>query len=151
MAYYSMLRRQRAGKFHVQVCTNVSCMLRGGNKLYEFVQKKLEIGHKETTEDGVFSLEEVECIGACTGAPAMQVNYDFYENLTIERTTQIFEALEAGRKPANLHADFRLGERTASRRSAGDQPPVRREGFAQAGGVCRATTATKAWNARSRN
>ena len=101
MAYYSMLRRQRAGKYHVQVCTNVSCMLRGGNKLYEFVQKKLEIGHKETTEDGVFSLEEVECMGACTGAPAMQVNYDFYENLTTERTTQIFEALEAGasRKP----------------------------------------------------
>ena len=98
-AYYSMLRRERAGKFHVQVCTNVSCMLRGGNKLYEFVQKKLEIGHKEITEDGVFSLEEVECLGACTGAPAMQVNYDFYENLTIERTTQIFEALEAGRTP----------------------------------------------------
>ena len=100
MAYYSMLRRKRAGKFHVQVCTNVSCMLRGGNQLYDFVQKKLEIGHKETTADGVFSLEEVECLGACTGAPAMQVNYDFYENLTIERTTQIFEALEAGRKPA---------------------------------------------------
>src|SRR5580698_9333689 len=99
MAYYSMLRRKPMGKHHVQVCTNVSCMLRGGNKLYEFVQKKLEIGHKETTEDGVFSLEEVECLGACTGAPAMQVNYDFYENLTIERTTQIFEALEAGRKP----------------------------------------------------
>src|ERR1700726_4000952 len=99
MAYYSMLHRQRAGKFHVQVCTNVSCMLRGGNKLYEFVQKKLEIGHKETTADGVFSLEEVECIGACTGAPAMQVNYDFYENLSIERTAQIFEVLETGRKP----------------------------------------------------
>src|ERR1700730_18055530 len=99
MAYYSMLPRERAGKFHVQVCTNVSCMLRGGNKLYEFVQKKLEIGHKETTSDGIFSLEEVECIGACTGAPAMQVNYDFYENLTIERTTQIFEALETGRTP----------------------------------------------------
>src|SRR6266849_6073884 len=98
MAYYSMLRRERAGKFHVQVCTNVSCMLRGGNKLYEFVQKKLEIGHKETTADGIFSLEEVECLGACTGAPAMQVNYDFYENLTAERTFQIFEALEAGRK-----------------------------------------------------
>src|ERR1035441_1379488 len=100
MAYYSMLRRQRAGKYHVQVCTNVSCMLRGGNNLLEFVQKKLEIGHKETTEDGAFSLEEVECLGACTGAPAMQVNYDFYENLTIERATQIFEALEAGGTPA---------------------------------------------------
>ena len=77
MAYYSMIRRKPAGKYHVQVCTNVSCMLRGGNQLYEFVQKKLEIGHKETTADGMFSLEEVECIGACTGAPAMQVNYDF--------------------------------------------------------------------------
>src|SRR6266852_5367436 len=99
MAYYSMLRRQRAGKYHVQVCTNVSCMLRGGNKLYEFVRKKLEVGHKHTTADGVFSLEEVECLGACTGAPAMQVNYDFYENLTTERTTQIFESLEMGRKP----------------------------------------------------
>ncbi len=137
MAYYSMLRRQRAGKFHVQVCTNVSCMLRGGNKLYDFVQKKLEIGHKETTEDGVFSLEEVECIGACTGAPAMQVNYDFYENLTIERTTQIFEALEIGRTAGNLDADFGLRETAASRRSPRHQPPVWRQGFAQAGRVCR--------------
>src|ERR1700739_4469555 len=100
MAYYSMLRRHLAGKHHVQVCTNVSCKLRGSDKLYEFVKKKLEIGHKETTADGVFSLEEVECLGACTGAPAMQVNYDFYENLTTERATQIFEALESGRKPA---------------------------------------------------
>src|ERR1700720_2224707 len=99
MAYYSMLHRKPAGKFHVQVCTNVSCMLRGGNKLYEFVQKKLEIGHKETTADGVFSLEEVECIGACTGAPAMQVNYDFYENLTILKFDRIIEDLDAGRHP----------------------------------------------------
>src|SRR3984893_11641379 len=100
MAYYSMLHRQRAGKFHVQVCTNVSCMLRGGNKLYEFVQKKLEIGHKETTADGVFSLEEVECIGACTGAPAMQVNYDFYENLTPMKFDRIIEELDNGDHPA---------------------------------------------------
>ena len=81
LAYYSMIRRKPAGKYHVQVCTNVSCMLRGGNEVYDFVQKKLEIGNKEVTADGMFSLEEVECIGACTGAPAMQVNYDFYENL----------------------------------------------------------------------
>src|SRR5665811_837616 len=96
MAYYSMLRRQRPGKYHVQVCTNVSCMLRGGNSLYEFVQKKLEIGHKQTTEDGVFSLEEVECLGACTGAPAMQVNYDFYENLTPVKFDKIIESLDLG-------------------------------------------------------
>src|ERR1700681_3457662 len=96
---YSMLHRKPMGKHHVQICTNVACMLRGGAELLEAAKKRLEIGHKETTADGVFSLEEVECIGACTGAPALQVNYDFFENLTVERTTQIFEALEAGRKP----------------------------------------------------
>ncbi|MFZ0819799.1 MAG: NADH-quinone oxidoreductase subunit NuoF [Candidatus Acidiferrales bacterium] len=100
LAYYSMLRRKPAGKYHVQVCTNVACMLRGGNKILEHVQRKLEIGHKEVTKDGVFSLEEVECIGACTGAPAMQVNYDFYENLSPETVDQIIDGLDAGRKPA---------------------------------------------------
>jgi NADH-quinone oxidoreductase subunit F len=100
LAYYSMLRRKPAGKYHVQVCTNVSCMLRGGNKILEHVERKLEIGHKQVTKDGVFSLEEVECIGACTGAPAMQVNYDFYENLTVESLDQVIDGLDRGRKPA---------------------------------------------------
>jgi len=100
LAYYSMLRRKPAGKHHVQVCTNVACMLRGGNRILEHVERKLEIGHKKTTKDGMFSLEEVECIGACTGAPAMQVNYDFYENLTPETVDQIIDALDHGRKPA---------------------------------------------------
>src|SRR5215469_4777869 len=97
--YYSMLRSKKAGKYHIQVCTNISCMLRGGNELYQHVQKRLGLKNKEVSPSGTFSLEEVECLGACTGAPAMQVNYDFYENLTIERATQIFESLEAGRKP----------------------------------------------------
>ncbi len=100
LAYYSMIRRKPAGKYHVQVCTNVSCMLRGGNELYDFVQKKLEIGNKQTTADGMFSLEEVECIGACTGAPAMQVNYDFYENLTERSTDDLLDALDKGARPA---------------------------------------------------
>src|SRR5580658_5976582 len=99
LAYYSMLHRKPMGKYHVQVCTNVACMLRGGNEMLERAKQRLEIGNKEVTQDGVFSLEEVECIGACTGAPAMQVNYDFYENLTTERCTQLFEALEVGRRP----------------------------------------------------
>src|ERR1700733_3871044 len=102
MEYYSMLRRKPAGKYHVQVCTNVSCMLRGGNKILELVERKLEIGHKEVTKDGIFSLEEVECIGACTGAPAMQVNYDFYENLTPETLDQIIDGLDHGQKPAPM-------------------------------------------------
>ena len=100
LAYYSMLRRKPMGKHHVQVCTNVACMLRGGYDILEQAKKRLEIGHKETTEDGMFSLEEVECIGACTGAPAMQVNYDFYENLTILKFDRILEDLDKGRKPA---------------------------------------------------
>ena len=99
LAYYSMIRRKPAGKYHVQVCTNVSCMLRGGNQIYDFVQKKLEIGNKQVTADGMFSLEEVECIGACTGAPAVQVNYDYYENLTEERTYQLLDGLDKGARP----------------------------------------------------
>src|SRR5690349_5679435 len=99
LAYYSMLHRKPMGKHHVQICTNVACMLKGGYEILERAKKRLEIGHKETTQDGVFSLEEVECIGACTGAPAMQVNYDFYENLTPLKFDRIIEDLDAGRRP----------------------------------------------------
>ena len=91
LEYYSMLHRKPMGKHHVQICTNVACMLRGGNELLEQAKKRLEIGHKQTTTDGVFSLEEVECIGACTGAPAMQVNYDFHHKVTFEKLDQILE------------------------------------------------------------
>ena len=100
LEYYSMLHRKPMGKHHVQVCTNVACMLRGGYDILEQAKKRLEIGHKEVTKDGVFSLEEVECIGACTGAPAIQVNYDFYENLTPLSFDKIIEDLDAGKKPA---------------------------------------------------
>jgi NADH-quinone oxidoreductase subunit F len=98
LQYYSMLHRKPMGKHHVQICTNVACMLRGGTELLEAAKKRLEIGHKETTADGVFSLEEVECIGACTGAPALQVNYDFFENVTPMKFDRLIEDLDAGRK-----------------------------------------------------
>jgi NADH-quinone oxidoreductase subunit F len=99
LAYYSMLHRKPWGKNHVQICTNVACMLKGGTELLERAKKRLEIGHKEVTEDGMFSLEEVECIGACTGAPAMQVNYDFYEELTPNKFDRILQDLDAGNRP----------------------------------------------------
>ena len=79
--YYSMLRFKPAGKFNVQVCTNISCMLRGAYEVYERFQEELGIGHKGITPDGLFSLEEVECIGACCWAPAIQVNYNFHDEL----------------------------------------------------------------------
>ncbi len=91
LTYYSMLRTRPVGKYNVQVCTNISCMLRGGQELFEHCEKKLGIGHKQTTPDGLFSLEEVECIGACSWAPAAQVNYDFHENLTPETMDAILE------------------------------------------------------------
>src|SRR5882762_10652881 len=100
LAYYSMLHRKPMGKHHVQICTNVACMLKGGYALLDRAKKRLEIGQRGTTNDGVFSLEEVECIGACTGAPAMQVNYDFYENLTPIAVDDLIESLDAGHKPA---------------------------------------------------
>ena len=87
--YYSMLRFKPAGKFNVQVCTNISCMLRGGYELLERFQDELGIGHKGITPDGVFSLEEVECIGACCWAPAIQVNYAFHDELTPDDVPQI--------------------------------------------------------------
>jgi len=92
IGYYSMLRLQPAGKYHVQVCTNISCLLRGGDELMEHCQKRLGIGNRETTADGVFSLEEVECIGACSWAPAVQVNYDYHQELTPERLDRILDA-----------------------------------------------------------
>jgi NADH-quinone oxidoreductase subunit E len=67
-------------------------MLRGGEELLEHCEKRLGIGHKGTTPDGVFSLEEVECIGACSWAPAVQVNYDFHEDLTAEKMDRVLEA-----------------------------------------------------------
>ncbi len=91
ISYYSMLRTKPAGKYNVQVCTNISCMLRGADELMEHCEKKLGIGHKQITPDGMFSLEEVECIGACSWAPAVQVNYDFHENLTPEKLDAVLE------------------------------------------------------------
>jgi len=91
VSYYSMLRTRPVGKYNVQVCTNISCMLRGADELYAHCKKTLGIGHKQTTPDGMFSLEEVECIGACSWAPAVQVNYDFHENLTPEKMDAVLE------------------------------------------------------------
>ena len=89
IGYYSMLHKRPMGKYHVQVCTNISCLLRGGEELMEHASKKLGLGHKEVSSDGVFSLEEVECMGACSWAPAIQINYDFHHNVT----PQLFDKL----------------------------------------------------------
>ena len=91
ISYYSMLTMKPRGKYNVQVCTNIACILRGADDLWQHCQKKFGLRHKQTTTDGLFSIEEVECIGACSWAPAMQVNYDFHENLTTEKFDKILD------------------------------------------------------------
>jgi NADH-quinone oxidoreductase subunit E len=91
-SYYSMLRFKPAGRYNVQVCTNICCMLRGGYDILDRFKEELHIGTKETTADGMFSLEEVECIGACSWAPAIQVNYDFHDELKPELVSGILDA-----------------------------------------------------------
>ena len=97
LSYSAMLRTKPAGTYNVQVCTNISCMLRGGFELLQHCKDKLHIDHKGVTPDGLFSLEEVECIGACCWAPAVQVNYDFHDDLTPAKMDAILEGYAAGR------------------------------------------------------
>jgi NADH-quinone oxidoreductase subunit E len=91
ISYYSLLTTQPGGKYKIQVCTNICCMLRGAEEVFDAAKQKLGVGHKQTTPDGLFTLEEVECIGACSWGPAMQVNYDFHENLTPESVGQVID------------------------------------------------------------
>ena len=94
VSYYSMLRTHSIGKYNFQVCTNVSCLLRGGEEILDHCKKRLGIGHKQSTLDGLFHLEEVECIGACSWAPAMMLNYDFHENLTPEKIDELVDDIK---------------------------------------------------------
>ena len=96
IGYYSMLHRKPLGKYHVQVCTNIACQAVGGEHLYEHAARTLRLGNKEVTPDGLISLEEVECIGACSWAPAIQINYDFHHFVTPERFEALVQALRDG-------------------------------------------------------
>ncbi len=91
VTFYTMYFTKPMGRNHVQVCTNVSCMLRGSTEIWEAVKQKLNIGNMEVTPDGKFSLEEVECMGACGYAPMIAINEDFYENLTKEKVLELLD------------------------------------------------------------
>ena len=94
ITFYSMLRTRPVGKHHIQVCTNISCMLLGGEEIFSHISEKLGISEGELTEDGRFSLTEVECLGACCNAPAMQINYKYHEDLTLEKVERILNELK---------------------------------------------------------
>jgi NADH-quinone oxidoreductase E subunit len=96
--FYTMYNLNPIGKYHVQVCTNLPCWLRGSDEVVDSCKKKLGIGFSETSEDGLFTLTEVECLGACVNAPMMQINDDFYEDLDSNSTETILTVLSTGRK-----------------------------------------------------
>ncbi|NUN07613.1 MAG: NADH-quinone oxidoreductase subunit NuoE [Ignavibacteriaceae bacterium] len=94
VTFYTMYHQKPIGKYHIQVCTNVSCMLRGAYEIYDKVKDQLRINNGEVTADRQFSLEEVECMGSCGTAPMIAVNEDYYENLDVSSTIKILESLK---------------------------------------------------------
>ena len=93
--FYSMFQTKEVGRNEVAICTNVACMLRGGDDIVDHVEKKLGVKLGESTEDGkVFLKREEECIAACCGAPAVMVNHKYYENLTVEMIDEILDGLD---------------------------------------------------------
>ena len=97
--FYTMYNHKPIGKHHVQVCTNLPCWLRGSDEIMGTCQKLLGVGNNESTEDGMFTLTEVECLGACVNAPMMQIGDDYYEDLDTNATLAILSELKAGKTP----------------------------------------------------
>ncbi|MEQ8193082.1 MAG: NADH-quinone oxidoreductase subunit NuoE, partial [Rhodospirillales bacterium] len=94
--FYTMYNLKPVGKYHVQVCTNLPCWLRGSDKIMGACRKAIGIGNGETSKDGLFTLTEVECLGACVNAPMMQVGDDYYEDLDAVATESILSVLKGG-------------------------------------------------------
>lgn len=92
--FYSMFEHKPVGRHKICLCTNISCMINGSDNILEHLRNRLGIGFGEVTADGKYSLKEVECLGACGGAPMMQIGHTYYENLTSELVDQILDGLE---------------------------------------------------------
>jgi NADH-quinone oxidoreductase subunit E len=97
VSFYTMFFEKPMGKYHIQVCTNVSCMLRGGEEIYNDLKANLGCGHLERTADGMFSLEEVECMGACGGAPMMAVGETFFERINTDEALGIINTIKSSK------------------------------------------------------
>lgn len=95
--FYTMYNLSPVGKYHLQLCTTTPCMLCGGGDLLKTCEKKLGIKAGQTTKDGKFTLTEVECLGACVNAPMIQINDDYYEDLTSDILADVLDALSKGR------------------------------------------------------
>jgi NADH-quinone oxidoreductase subunit E len=93
VTFYTMYKQKPSGKYHIQLCTTLSCMLRGSDELLKHLEGKLGIKEGETTPDGKFSIVRVECLGSCGTAPMFQLNDTFHENLTLEKVDRLLESL----------------------------------------------------------
>ncbi len=94
VTFYTMLQKNNAGKHHIEVCTNVSCMLRGSGKILEHIEKRLGIKTGEISQDKKWLLSEAECLGSCGTAPMLAIGDEFYENLTIEKVDKLIDSLQ---------------------------------------------------------
>ncbi|MDZ4662366.1 MAG: NAD(P)H-dependent oxidoreductase subunit E [Pseudomonadota bacterium] len=94
--FYTMYNKKPVGKFHVQVCCNISCAMNGGRELVQHLTKEFRVNDGEVTSDGNFSFSRVECLGACGGAPMMQVNEEYHENLTPEKAVHVLKNMAKG-------------------------------------------------------
>ena len=135
--FYTMFNRSRVGKFHLQVCGTTPCMLRGAEKIIEACEKHLGIREGQTTQDGLFTIQEVECLGACANAPMIQVNGEWvYEDLTPENTVQLLEDLKAGRDRKGPQIERNCAEgpegRTSLTNEGGEHLPTHSRDFAKA-------------------
>ena len=94
-SFYSMYSLSPVGKYHLKICTNVACWLRGCNQLVDHCEKKLRIKLGETTADKKFTLSEEECLGACATAPVILLNHDYHENLNISKLDKLLDGIES--------------------------------------------------------
>jgi len=94
--FYTMYNKEPVGRFHIQVCANLSCSLMGADHIIEYIASKLGIDVSETSSDGKFTLSTVECLGSCGTAPMMQINDEYYEDLNEKKIDQIIEGLNSG-------------------------------------------------------
>ncbi|MDQ3735156.1 MAG: NADH-quinone oxidoreductase subunit NuoE [Actinomycetota bacterium] len=99
VTFYTMFKRRPAGEYLISVCTNTLCGFLGGEEIYAAAQQQLGVGHDQTTPDGRFTLEHAECLAACDYAPVVTVNYEFFDQETVETTTALIDALRTGRRP----------------------------------------------------
>jgi NADH-quinone oxidoreductase subunit E len=92
-SFYTLLRRKPAGKYHILICTNLSCLLQGSDDIESCIKRKLGVDLGQITADGLFSAIEFECLGSCTTAPVVQVNGEFHENLDVPKVEALLDDL----------------------------------------------------------